>query len=383
MYTAILGKLVPKFWNEAPVERYVAKRRFNLLSETSSVSFEFSTKDFSDPPHNNSFIALRARFDRWYAQKAAEAGALLVPETDVIDVIRKDGKVVGVRTQRSEGDIYADVVIAADGANSLVAKKAGLRSDFSSDRFTTGIKEIIELPKEVISQRFGLEGNEGAAVTFGGYPSGILCGGFIYTNKDSLSVGVTTYLHSLVENKMQVSDLLETFKKHPMVKPLIEGGRAREYGAHLIPEAAYKGKMCDDGILVIGDAASLLNPSPIFLEGTNLAMASGMYAAQTIKAAKEKGDFSRRSLDLYPQLLEKSFVMQDVTKYGKIPEFVTKNPQFLTDYPDLLCQSAKELFTLDERPKAEKKALVRKIMTQNSSSLKVARDLYKAYRNLL
>ncbi len=383
LYSTILTKLIPDFWKEAPVERYVAKRRFHFLDGTSSLSFEFSTKDFGEPPYNNSFTALRAKFDQWYAQKASEAGALIIPETVVTDLIWQQDKVVGVRTDREKGDIYGDVVIAADGVNSLLSKKAGLRSDFKPNRFTSGVKEVIELPAELIQERFGLEGNEGAAITFVGHPPGLLGGGFIYTNKESLSIGITAYLHSLSENKAHLPDLLEDLKKHPHVKPLIKGGRTREYGAHLIPEAAYEGKIYTNGLLVIGDAASLLNPSPLFLEGSNLAMASGVYAAQAVKMAKEKGDFSGRSLALYARLLERSFVMQDVRRYRKLPDFVTKHPRLITSYPGLFCQSAKELFTVDERPKKEIKASARRKLSQQRSSVKLAWDLYRAYRNLL
>jgi hypothetical protein len=61
-----LNDLIPDFWKEVPIERYVARQRLSMLGEESCLSLEFTTPEFSNPPYN-AFITLRSRFDRWMA----------------------------------------------------------------------------------------------------------------------------------------------------------------------------------------------------------------------------------------------------------------------------------------------------------------------------
>ncbi len=356
LYTPILTKLVPKFWEEAPIERHIVKRRFGLLSEQSEASFEFRSEAYNrQPPFNQSFSALRARFDPWFARQAEKAGALIIPETVVDDLILSDGKVIGVKARREGGDVLADVIIAADGANSFLARKAGLRDHFRLESLAIAAKEVIGLPRGVIEDRFSLEGNEGAGIEyFADAVDGMVGAGFIYTNQESLSIGVACSIGSFIEKKTTPNNLLERFKSHPSIKRLLRGGQTLEYSGHMVPEGGFYHvpKLYTDGLLLVGDAAHFVNAS-LYHEGTNLAMASGVIAAETIIAARPKGDFSRQTLSEYPARLEKSFVMRDLKKYRGVEKFLHSNTKFFKEYPDLLLDLMKDYFEISETPKEE------------------------------
>ena len=133
--------------------------------------------------------------------------------------------------------MYGNIVIAADGVNSLLSKKAGLHGELAANHVALAVKEIVNMTREKIEDRFLLNPNEGATIElFGDSTMGMLGYGFIYTNRDSLSVGVGALLSDFIKKKVTPNDLMERFKKHPMLQKLLEGGESKEYMAHLIPE---------------------------------------------------------------------------------------------------------------------------------------------------
>ncbi|MFH0887426.1 MAG: FAD-dependent oxidoreductase, partial [bacterium] len=276
-------------------------------------------------------------------------------ETLVEDLIKKDGKIVGVRTGRADGDLYADCIIAADGVNSQISQKAGLRPEIKPDQVATAVKEIIALPKETIRNRFNLPKHMGATIEFIGKTSkGMVGVGFIYTNKESLSVGIGCLAEDFVKYGVKPYELLDEIKKHPLIAPLIEGGETKEYLAHLIPEGGYNAipPLYTDGMLVVGDAAMLVNG--LHREGSNLAIESGRLAAQTVIEAKAKNDFSKASLSSYKKKMYNSFIIKDLKKYSNATTLLEKNRQFINLYPDLVSDSAKEFLTVDGVSKRDK-----------------------------
>ncbi len=385
LYTPILNRLVPNFWEDAPLERQIVKRRFALLSKQSEAAFEFRCEDYNTaPPYNHSFSALRARFDPWLAKKAEEAGALIIPETVVDDLLWREGRVVGVKARREGGEIEADVVIAADGVNSFLAKKAGLRKNFKWNVLAVAAKEVIGLPREVIEDRFGLEGNEGVAMEFfGDSVAGMVGGGFIYTNKDTLSLGIACSIDAYIGKKIVPNDLLERFKSHPSIRRLIRKGETLEYSGHMIPEGGHKQvpEVVTDGLLLVGDAAHLVNAS-LYHEGTNLAMASGLFAAEAIIEAKNRGDFSKESLSSYHKKLSNSFVFKDLNKYRDVEAWAHANPKFFTEYPDLCLDLIKDYFTISEKPKAEIQDAIYKKFRKKLSPLRALVELNKVRKAL-
>jgi electron transfer flavoprotein-quinone oxidoreductase len=375
-YGPQLQEIFPNFWGEAPVERYILRRKFSFLTDDSSLSMEFSTQKFREPPYNG-FSVLRAKFDRWLASKAEQAGAVLASSLQADDLLWEGAQVSGIKAGGDE--IPAHVVVACDGVNSLVSEKAGLRKKLAPGHLKQGVKEVIQLPRETIEQRFFLSGEEGIAwESIGLFTQEIPGGGFIYTNKDSLSVGVVVALIDLAEKKVKANDLLERFKQHPEIAPYLREGKLVEYSAHLIPTAgkAMMPKLYGDGILVAGDAAALTLVTGLALEGANLAIASGIAAAETVIAAKKSANFSANSLASYQDKLEESFVLKDMKIFKKVPNFL-ENPRIYKDYPEIACDMAKKIFTNDGKPREKMIALLKQATKDRVSFLQMIRDLWQ------
>jgi electron transfer flavoprotein-quinone oxidoreductase len=349
LYTTVLSKYFPEFPREACVERHVVEKRFSMLSESDELALSFKFLDFEPPYYNHSFTALRAVFDRYLARKAEEAGAVLITQTVVDEAIVRDGRVVGVRARREGGEMLANVVVAADGANSLIAQSAGLRGELPMSSIL-GVKEVVSLPRAVIEDRFSLEGDEGAAYEYlgGGAVRGAMGAGFLYTNRDTLSVGYGIPLSALQTMDAQPDQLLNEFKMHPVVRRLLRGTTPEEYSAHLIPEMTPQNlpRFVGDGIVVIGGAAGLVNANPLFHEGTNMAMASGVLAAQTILEAHKAGDYSAKALEPYAERLRSSFVWQDYDRYQGLTRMAETHPQFFGKYPYEFAKLARTLFSV-------------------------------------
>jgi electron transfer flavoprotein-quinone oxidoreductase len=356
LYTPILNRLIPNFWEEAPVERHIKGIKIFLISEKNAVSIGVASEEHSQPPYNNSFTVSRAKFDQWYARKAQEAGAMLITDTVVDELLWEGKQVVGVKARGDEGNVYGNVVIAADGVNSLLAEKAGLRKKYKPRQLALGVKEVIELPRAVIEERFHLNGNEGVELKYiaGDATKGMWGGGNIYTNLDTLSVVIWLSVEPLYAQQIKVAELLDRFKEHPFVRDYIKGGKTVEYQTHLAPDGGYDftPKYYGNGLLVAGDAARFLNAS-IHYEGTNFAMASGEAAAKTVIEAKRKGDYSEKSLSHYRKLLNESFVMKDLKRYRKLNRFAENNPEFFDGYFGAITQMAVDYFAVNELPKRQ------------------------------
>jgi electron transfer flavoprotein-quinone oxidoreductase len=381
LYRKQMEELIPEFWKEAPLERPVIEQRFWMMDKESVVSFGYKGLEWADENNYNNFTVLRAQFDQWFASKAVQAGALLINETVVLECIVENGKVVGVRTDRPDGDIYADVVVLADGVNSLLGKQLGFHKEFRPDEVALTVMEVINLPKEKINDRFNLSDNQGCTIEiFGDSTKGNLGTAFLYTNKDSLNIGVGTTLSSMIKAKLKPYDLLDYLKNHPMVKPLIEGGESAEYLAHLIPEGGYRSvpKVAGNGVVVIGDAAQLVNA--IHREGSNMAMSSGKMAAETIIEAKHRNDFSESSLNLYREKLYDSFIMKDLEKYKDAAHTFEKYPQYFNEYVPMMNKAMSKFFTVDGTPKRDKQKEIMKSITKERGVINVAKDMYRAWK---
>jgi len=376
-YGPTLNELFPHFWQEAPVERHIVRHRFSLLTHDACLSAEFTTKKFGQPPYNG-FAVLRSKFDRWFATKVEQAGAIIAPGLQADDLLWDGNQVTGIKAGGDE--LPASVVIACDGVNSALAGKAGLRDKLLPQDMKQGVKEVIQLPRELLEQRFNLVGDEGIAWEFiGSFTGGLPGGAFIYTNKESLSVGIVVQLNALVENKVRANDLLEEFKQHSAVVDLLAQGKLVEYSAHLIPVSgiAMMPGLYTDGFLVAGDAAALILGTGLTLEGANFAVVSGVAAADTVIRAKQVGGFSRKSLSYYPELLKQSFVLKDLQTFRKAPHFL-ENSRIYSLYPELACDLAEKLFTNDGRPRKKTWELLGQTMGGRVSFWQVARDLMQA-----
>jgi electron transfer flavoprotein-quinone oxidoreductase len=380
MYGRMLADVVPEFWREAPIERIVTDERVWLATADSAVSVGHKHVPHSvEPP--TAFTVLRVPFDAWFAGRAEAAGALLLPGTTVVDVLREDGRVAGVRTGRQDGDLRARVVVIADGANSFLVQRAGLSRPLRPDEMALVVKEIVALPAPVIEDRFTLDPGRGATIeVYGAVTRGMAGYGFIYTNRESLSVGIGALISHFMETRITPWDLLEQFKTHPLVAPLLRGGEPREYLAHAIPEGGLDAmpRLFADGVLVAGDAAMMVNN--LHREGSNLAMAAGRMAGETVVAAARAGDFSARTLSGYQELLEASFVLQDLRKYRHLPDLAARRPELLQLYPALINEAAHEMLTVDGAAKREKQRRVLRRLLAERPWWRLLRDAYEGWR---
>jgi len=348
VYPRILDGLHPRWWEEAPVQRWVTRRSTMVLTDTQALTVDFRSAAWGRPPYNGA-TAFRPDFDHWLAGKAAADGADLVTSTTVVGLLRDpDGAVIGVRTDRPDGDIQARVVIACDGVNSFCAKEAGLYGPVEANHYTLGVKETIALPKEVIDERFNVRDRDGVDIEVIGGTGNVNGGAFIYTNLDTLAVGVVLKLPALAAQHRRPEEIIATLKAHPAIAPLVEGGEVKEYSAHVIPEAglAMMPQMTGDGMLVAGDAAAMCLAAGIWLEGVNFAMASGIAAGEAAAEAVAAGDTSRSGLAGYERRLGETFVLRDHRKLRRAPELVLSDRvQHL--YPQLLAGVVEGMFRVD------------------------------------
>ncbi|MBX5467388.1 MAG: FAD-dependent oxidoreductase [Firmicutes bacterium] len=381
----LLHQLIPEFWKQAPVERYVSRRVLNVLTETDQIALSFRSESFTEPPYN-AWTVLRPRFDRWLASEAVRAGATLLTDT-VVDGLLWDPsnrQVVGVKTRRPNGDIEASVVIACDGVNAFLAREAGLRPPADPHQLALGVKEVIALDRAQLEDRFHLVGQEGVVQEYLGGLPGIRGGAFLYTNRESLSIGVIAQIASLIESRQAPYTLLERFKTHPAVAPLVRGGVVVEYAAHMIPEAGYDGigEVWCPGLMVAGDAAGLVLNAGIYLEGMNFAIGSGIAAGETAAAVLAQGGPGGQNLRRYRELLEERFVLADLRRYRKAPSLVMA-PEWQETYPELAAEVLRAVFTVHPTPRAKAGAIVGEVLRRHGRSWwQAGRDLWRLWRVL-
>lgn len=365
IYVQPTKEIFPDFEKTAPLERNNVAHKYIVATEEDSVNINYISRH-KEP---NSYSVIRAKFDRWMAHEAQKEGVVLVTETLVKELIIKENKVIGVKTELEE--YFADIVILADGVNSLLAKQIGLRKEIKPKDVALGVKEVIKLSKEVIDERFNLNEGEGAIFEIFGAPvPGMLCLGYLYTNKETISIGLGVGLDELVKRKLKPYELLDTLRAHPSLAPLLKGGELVEYSAHLIPEGGYKKlpKLFSDGVMVVGDGAMLVNN--LHWEGTNLAMISGKLAGETAIVALKKNDFSANSLALYQKKLENSFILKDLKTYKNLMDIIhSRSESFLGYYPKKIADFFHSFTSVDSVPKRDMyRKFLKSIFTDRSIS---------------
>lgn len=382
MYAAELEKIIPDFREDCPTERHIIEQRIWLLGDDNYIGTNYRSDAFNSETPNR-YTIIRANIDKWFSEKIREAGGLQICETTVTELIHDaTGKVIGVRTDREGGEIHADVVIMADGVNALLAKRAGYQKELAPENVALAVKEILFIDPELIQQRFGLKGDEGVVIEImGKVTKGMVGTAFLYTNKESLTIGIGCLISDFKQGSVPPYKMLEDLKNHPVIKPLIEGAEMKEYAAHMIPEGGYKAvpQLYGDGWMVVGDAAHFNNAA--HREGSNLAMASGRMAAETVIALKQAGKpFSAANLAAYKAKLDDSFVMKDLKKYRNLPGIMHENKQFFGAYPDTLTAAAHNWFTVDSVDKKTKEKEIMKSFVRKRSVLGLVGDAIKLVR---
>jgi electron transfer flavoprotein-quinone oxidoreductase len=380
-YCRVLEELFPGFIAEAPIERRITRNCLSFLSPTAFVNVDYGDQRLAQPV--NAVTVLRAKLDEWLAGKCEAVGATLMPGVRVDSLLTDGGRIVGIRA--GEDELRAHVVVAADGVNSFLCKEAGIRAAEPAKHLAVGVKSVIRLPRAVIEERFHLVGDEGAAyAVVGDCTHGVGGGGFLYTNLDSISIGVVLRLDDLAARGEASSDLHDRFLSHPAIEPLLKGGELLEYGCHLVAEGgrAMVHDLTRPGLVVVGDAAGLTLNTGFTVRGMDLAAGSALAAAKAIDGALRLGDFSRATLDAYPMELERSFVGRDLATYAKAPGFL-ENPRMYGAYGLLLSDALHGIFNLDLSPRRHLLATGTAAFRNSPlKAMQVAKDLLAAVRAL-
>lgn len=382
-YSRVMEKVFPDFYQRAPYERAIVRNVLGFLNEQSMVSIDYSDQRLHPTDSPNAVSVLRSKFDAWLAQQAEEAGVMVMPETKV-DAVLKDGdSVVGVKI--GEDDVPARVVVLADGVNSFLARDAGLRRDQEHHELAVGIKSIWKLDRETINSRFHVDDGEGVAYAIVGQATqGVGGGGFIYTNDDTVSIGVVLRLDSLVASGKASSDIHDAFVTHPHIKPLIRDAELIEYGSHMVNEGGYNTlePLVGNGVVIVGDAAGMTINNGATIRGMDLAAASGIAAAKGIVSALDSGDYSSTGLAGYPTALKESSQGKDMATYAKAPEFLM-NQRLFEDYGPLLGRIMFDIYRVDDQPKEHMGKVARQALKQSPvSMMNVIGDGLKAMRSL-
>jgi len=375
IYSYALKRLLGERWKDAPVERFVRKEGITFMTADSSFSVEYESKD-----PTGSFTSIRSKFDKWLAEEAEKAGASLITDSRVDDLVLERGIVKGIIAGPDK--IPTDAVIACDGTTTNLARKAGLASMLEPREVSIGMKDVIELPADKMEERLGLEPEEGAAHVFVGECSGGLRGGgFLYTNKDSLALGMVVGADDISTKKVPSHTLMDRLRNHRKVRRLIRGGKTIEYDAHMIPEAGPKmlTRPYTGGMLVAGDAAGHLLNNGYTFRGIDMAIVSGIAAAQTILEARKRKDYSAQSLQTYARRLREEPALKDMYTFSKVPRYL-RNNRLYNVYPELVCNAAEAIYRVDGN---RKRKIYKELRTQTKgkvSTISLIRDLLAGAR---
>ena len=389
-----LHALVPEYWTEEDGgwERFVNHRRLTLMDDGGAFSLDFKSDHFDAPPYTGVTV-LRARFDAWLAGKVEEAIAesphpdesFLATDVLVESVIVDDsGAAVGIRAGGDE--FYARCVILAEGVNNLPARQVGLEKEYvPADHVAVGVKEVIRLGRETVEDRFQLRGRSGLTNEFvGAATDGIDGGGFLYTNLESLSVGLVIGMAALRESGRTPYDLLNGFKAHPAVADMVRGGEVVEYSAKVVSTGDLRGvprEVYMDGLMIAGEAAHLVLNAGRAIQGMDYAMRSGLLAAQTALAALAAGDTSRAQLKAYRDALDASYVMQDMKAFQGAVHLL-HSPAMTGALPRMACDFGREFFTVDNTPTRKASAILRDVRKKHIGLVDFLKLGAKAGRHL-
>jgi electron transfer flavoprotein-quinone oxidoreductase len=388
-----LAKLVPEYWKEenAGWDRFINHRRLTFIDDQSSFSIDFKSQHFNEPPYSG-VIVLRSKFDRWLATKVEEA----IEESDysmdsfvatnilVEEILMEGEKAVGIRT--GDEKFYADSVIIAEGVNNLLTRQVGLQDKYvPADHMLTGIKEIIRFEKNVLEDRFQLNGLSGMSNEFVGFATrGVEGGGFLYTNRDTISLGLVLGLKDLREKGLKPYDILNDFKAHPVIKDTIRGGEAVEYSAHVVSSGDKRvmpDKLYKSGLLICGEAANLLMNAGKAIQGMDYAIRSGMLAAENIIEARAENDFSLNQMKKYQDRLNSSYIMKDINNFQDAVHLL-HDPVMYQKVPNLINHFGRNFFTIKNEPTKRARQIMSDSIKEHSSIWELIKLGLKGVRSL-
>lgn len=374
-----LHDLFPNFWEDGQFERVVTRLDYWWLTEDSAVTAGYTSDRLAAAPFNRLSVK-RKTFYTWLCAKAVAAGADLRLGHHVAAVLFDHGQAVGVRVSPPQDTTFrADLVILADGANSLLAEQAGLAPRVSPANLSLYAKETIALPPETIEERFNLPPGQGAVIGLIGHPTAGYNGtASFHLFADSVNISAGLAVSDFAKGGFGPADLIERIKKHPRIRPLLAGGITTEYGAAMIPEGGYHAipPLVHPGLLIAGDAGSLVNGT----HGINLAMWSGRYAAKAAYAAKTARDYSVRTLSLYRTLLDESFILQNLRANAKAAALQRDLPHLFDLYSRMANETAYHITRVYPMPIKAKRKLIWRKLTSIQPVGKILRDAWRVLK---
>ncbi|WP_165247839.1 FAD-dependent oxidoreductase [Adlercreutzia sp. ZJ141] len=338
-------------WDDIPFERKITHERMSLLGTSSAMTVDYTSEAFGREGQE-SYSVLRATFDQWLFDLAESAGCEMITGIAVESLVKDEsGAVIGVKA--GDDEITAQVVIIAEGQNSLLTERELGAPRPKTNQMAVGIKEVFALDSDVIGDRFLCQKDEGAAMLFvGDCTHGVVGGGFMYANKESVSLGLVSTISEMEKADTTIYQAMEDFKHHPAVAPIIRGAEMVEHSGHMVAEGGFNmiPRYVYDGALVAGDAAMLCMNLGYMVRGMDLAIASGRFAAETACEAIDNHDVSTKGLSSYQSRLENSFVVKDMKTFKEWPETMERWDSMFSDYPQMVGELFDTMFVVDGTP---------------------------------
>jgi electron-transferring-flavoprotein dehydrogenase len=277
------------------------------------------------PPMKNhgNYVASLSEMVRWLGEKAEELGVNIFPGFPVASLLTKEDGVIGVRTtpaglgrdgEPGSGfqpamDLTAQVTVLSEGCRGPLTQSWLKWQEVTSKNpqiYALGVKELWETKKPLdrIIHTLGWP-----------LPSDAFGGSWMYPMEDNLvSLGLVVGL-DYPDARLDVHQLLQRMKLHPLFREILEGGEMVEWGAKTIPEGGFHSvpdRRHGAGCLVVGDAAGFVDvPS---LKGIHYAMESGILAARSIFRALKAADVSKDGLASFTEAVNGSYIMSDMRR---------------------------------------------------------------------
>ena len=381
VYSHPLDKYFSGYRQELNIERWVRKERLSILCENRSVTLEYNLhKEVGEA--KDSFTVFLSNLLSWLASKVEEEGGLIATGVRADSLIVENNMVSGVIA--GDDKLLADYVIIAEGSNGLLLEKHRIKDKVKPFEVAVGVKEVIKLSSEVLNERLGLNDNEGVAWFFLGEPlEGIPGGGFLYTMREHITLGLVVRLSHIADLKVRLADLIEDFRMRPEISRLISGGTIVEYSAKIVKETGFSDvleKPYGNGYLVVGEAAGLSVNTGFTVRGVDFAIESGKLASDTIEHAHSIGSREENVLSKYKKLLDNSYIMRSIDKFKKIHK-ILDNPKIFSKYPKVLCEMLGLIYTTEEEPMRLREVL-KEGLKGKASLLEVIIDIIRGYRYL-
>ncbi|MCI0348152.1 MAG: electron transfer flavoprotein-ubiquinone oxidoreductase [Acidobacteriales bacterium] len=316
-----MRELLPGFESEAPLDAEVKHEAVYFLTKNHEFRFPITPPPLQD--HGNYVISIN-KFVKWLGEKVEQAGITIFTGFAGSELLFDGERVAGLITddkgvdkhgqQKSNFEpgyeLKSKIVVLAEGPRGSLTKqlvgKLNLDKDRNPQTYGVGVKELWEVPSGRI--------RKGEVIYTLGWPltTKEYGGSWIYGSKDNIvSLGFVLVL-DYEDPRIDPHRALQSFKTHPFIRHLLEGGKMIRYGAKSMPYGGWFAlpPLAGDGWMITGDSAGFVNSQR--LKGIHLAIKSGMLAAEAAFEAMRKDDFSPATLQRYPLSVERSWIRDEL-----------------------------------------------------------------------